>query len=147
MAGSLSDYFAKQWHHFIFLPVVHEICQFLHILAKVQCGFTIFFFFESVVGGIFSLLTFKMFSPFQVSPSETPYPIPPSPASVTVLLHPPTHSCPCHSLTLALWLYFFKFSPANESMVVLSKCASLMTQCPAWSMSQVSFSKPVSLFF
>jgi hypothetical protein len=31
-----------------------------------------------------------MFSPFQVSPSETPYPIFPPPASMRVLPHPPT---------------------------------------------------------
>ena len=34
-----------------------------------------------------------MFSPFQVSPLETPYPIPSSPAFMRVLPYPPTHSC------------------------------------------------------
>ena len=33
-----------------------------------------------------------MFSPFQVSSSETPYTIPPTPASMRVLPQPPTHS-------------------------------------------------------
>ena len=32
-----------------------------------------------------------MLSPFQVSPSEIPYPILPPPASMRVLLQPPTH--------------------------------------------------------
>ena len=39
-----------------------------------------------------------MFSPFQVSPSETPYPIPSPLASMRVLPHPPTHF---HLLSLA----------------------------------------------
>ena len=34
-----------------------------------------------------------MFSPFQVSASETPYSIPPPPAYMRVLPHPPTYSC------------------------------------------------------
>jgi hypothetical protein len=34
-----------------------------------------------------------MLSPFQISPPETPYPIPISPASIRVCLHPSTHSC------------------------------------------------------
>ena len=33
-----------------------------------------------------------MFSPFQVSPLEPSYPIPPSPASMRVFTHSPTHS-------------------------------------------------------
>ena len=33
-----------------------------------------------------------MFSPFQVSPSETPYPILPAPDSKRMLSQPPTHS-------------------------------------------------------
>ena len=33
-----------------------------------------------------------MLSPFLVSPPETPYPIPPTPASMTVFSHPLTHS-------------------------------------------------------
>jgi len=42
---------------------------------------------------IFSLFTFQMLSPFQVSPSETPYPNPSPPASVRVLSpHPSTLS-------------------------------------------------------
>ena len=35
-----------------------------------------------------------MFSPFQVSPSETPYPISPPLASKRVLHHPSTPICP-----------------------------------------------------
>jgi hypothetical protein len=42
---------------------------------------------------IFSLFTFQMISPFLGSP-HTPNPIPsPSPASMRVFYHPPTHSC------------------------------------------------------
>ena len=41
---------------------------------------------------LFSLFTFQMFSLFQVSPSETSYPISPPPESMRMLLHPPTHS-------------------------------------------------------
>jgi hypothetical protein len=37
---------------------------------------------------IFSLFTFQMFSPFQVSPSEPPYPIHSLPTSMRVLSHP-----------------------------------------------------------
>ena len=33
-----------------------------------------------------------MFSPYQVSPSEAPFPILPAPAPMRVLSHPPTHS-------------------------------------------------------
>ena len=33
-----------------------------------------------------------MLSPFQVSPAEIPYPIPPPSASMRVLPHPATHS-------------------------------------------------------
>ena len=33
-----------------------------------------------------------MLFPFHVSPLEMPYPIPSSPASMRVLLYPPTHS-------------------------------------------------------
>jgi hypothetical protein len=39
---------------------------------------------------IFSLFTFQMFSPFQVSPLETSYTIPPPPAYMRVLPHSPT---------------------------------------------------------
>ena len=35
-----------------------------------------------------------MFSPFQVFPLGTPYPTPSSPASMRMLPHPHTHSCP-----------------------------------------------------
>ena len=45
---------------------------------------------------IFSLFTFQMFSYFQVSPSETLYPITPPPASMRMSLTPP----PWHSPTL-----------------------------------------------
>jgi hypothetical protein len=41
---------------------------------------------------IFSLFTFQMFSPFQVSPLEASYPISLSPASMRVLPHSPTYS-------------------------------------------------------
>jgi hypothetical protein len=39
---------------------------------------------------IFFIYISNVFSPFQVSPSETPYPIPSPPAFMKVLLHPPT---------------------------------------------------------
>ena len=44
---------------------------------------------------MFSLFMIQMFSPFQVSPSEAPYPIPPPPAAMQVLCHPPSHSPLC----------------------------------------------------
>ena len=34
-----------------------------------------------------------MLFPFLVSPLETPYPTLPSPVSMRILTHPPTHSC------------------------------------------------------
>ena len=49
-----------------------------------------------------------MFSPFQVSPLETTYPILPLPASMRVLPHPPIHShgnTPAFSYTGALNLH------------------------------------------
>ena len=52
------------------------------------CGFFLFF------SWIFSLFTFQMFSPFQVSSLETPYPILPPPASMRVFHHPPTPILP-----------------------------------------------------
>ena len=42
-----------------------------------------------------------MLPPFPVSPLQIPYPIPPYPASMRVLLHLPTHSC----LTTLAFLY------------------------------------------
>jgi hypothetical protein len=42
---------------------------------------------------LFYLFTFQMFSPFLVSPLQTPYPIPFPTASVRVHTHIPTHSC------------------------------------------------------
>ena len=42
-----------------------------------------------------------MLSPFLVSPLQTPNSIPPYPASMRVLPHPPTHSC----LTALAFLY------------------------------------------
>jgi hypothetical protein len=54
------------------------------------------FYSLSFLIGYFSFLTLQMFSPFQVSPSETPYP--PPPASMGMLPLPPTHFC---LLTLA----------------------------------------------
>ena len=42
-----------------------------------------------------------MLYPFPVSPLQSLYSIPPYPASVRVLLHPPTHSC----LTSLAFLY------------------------------------------
>jgi hypothetical protein len=45
-----------------------------------------------------------MFSPFQVSPSEFPYPIPPPPASMRVLPNPLTPILPpWHSPLLEHW--------------------------------------------
>jgi hypothetical protein len=45
-----------------------------------------------------------MFSPFQASPSETTYPTSPTPASVRVLIHPPTPILlPWYSPTLGHW--------------------------------------------
>ena len=43
-----------------------------------------------------------MFSPFQVSPSETPYPIPPPLASMRVLSHPIIHPLPSSCLSIPL---------------------------------------------
>jgi hypothetical protein len=67
----------------------------------------VYFFLPSLIffNWTFSLFTFQMFSSFQVSPSQVPYPIPHSPASMRVLLHPPTHPPtpafpPWHSPTL-----------------------------------------------
>jgi hypothetical protein len=46
----------------------------------------------------FLKITFKIFSPFQVSPSEALYPIPPLPDYMRVLPHLPTHFClPAHA--------------------------------------------------
>jgi hypothetical protein len=60
---------------------------------------------------IFSLFTFQMLSPFQASPPETPYPIPPPPASMRVLLYPPTHpllpSCP--GIPLRTYIFICEF--------------------------------------
>jgi hypothetical protein len=57
------------------------------------CGLKLFFC-VICIDWIFSLFTFQMFSPFQVFPSETPYPTPP-PASMRVLpTHPFLSSCP-----------------------------------------------------
>jgi hypothetical protein len=55
----------------------------------------LFFLFVCLFNWIFSFITFQMFSPFQVSPSETPYSILPPPAFRRVLtpLPPHTHSC------------------------------------------------------
>jgi hypothetical protein len=50
------------------------------------------FFFFNFFYWLFSLFTFHMLSPFQVSPLESPYPISPPPASMRVLPYPPTHS-------------------------------------------------------
>jgi hypothetical protein len=47
----------------------------------------LFFFFN----WIFPLFAFQMFSTFQASPLETPYPISPPLASIRVLPHPPIH--------------------------------------------------------
>ena len=60
--------------------------------------FTVFFvcfasLFLFIFYWIFSLFTFQMFSPFQVFPLETPYPILPPTTSRRVLPIPPTHSC------------------------------------------------------
>ena len=46
------------------------------------------------------MFTFQMLSPFQVSPLQTPYPIPPKPASMRQ--HTPTHSLPPHCPTIPL---------------------------------------------
>ena len=52
---------------------------------------TYFFSFYS----IFSLFTFQMLSPFQVSPPGNLHPIPSPPASMSMLPHPPTPAfCP-----------------------------------------------------
>jgi hypothetical protein len=58
---------------------------------SIEVLFFLFFYW------IFSLFTFQMLSPLQVSPPETPHSIPPPPTSMRVLPHPPTHSCnPLH---------------------------------------------------
>jgi hypothetical protein len=43
---------------------------------------------------IFYLFTFQMLSTSLVAPPETPYPIPPPPASMRVCPHPPTPASP-----------------------------------------------------
>jgi hypothetical protein len=53
-------------------------------------SFLLLFFFFFLFFLLDLLFTFQMFSPFQVSPEETPYPIPPPPASMKVLPYPPT---------------------------------------------------------
>jgi hypothetical protein len=58
---------------------------------------------------IFSLFTFQMLSPFQISPPEPSYPILPPPASKRVFPHPPTHP-PTHSC-----LHFLAFPYTRAS--------------------------------
>jgi hypothetical protein len=56
------------------------------------------------ISWIFSLFTFQIFSPFQVLPLETPYPIYHSRDSMRVLPHPPTPILsPRHSPTVGHW--------------------------------------------
>jgi hypothetical protein len=56
-------------------------------------GFLFVWFLFWLFGGIFSLFTFQMLSPFPVYPLETPYIIPTPPASMRVFLYPHIHSC------------------------------------------------------
>jgi hypothetical protein len=56
---------------------------------------------------IFYLFTFQMLSPFPGSPLETPYPVPPPPASMRVFPLPPTHYYTLKVITAfwsSLWL-------------------------------------------
>jgi len=68
-----------------------------NIIQPLDFLFYLFYFLNR----IFYLFTFQMLLPFQVSPLQTPYPIPPNPASMKLLPYPPTHSC----LTALAFLY------------------------------------------
>jgi hypothetical protein len=67
------------------LILLFEICILLLILMF-DLDPSVFFYW------VFSLFTFQMLSPFQISLPETPYPIPLPHASIRVLPHLPTHS-------------------------------------------------------
>jgi hypothetical protein len=76
-----------------FFPFSSLFFSFLSFLFFSFLSFSFSFFY---LDWMFSLFTFQIFSPFQISSSETPYPIlprPPTHAPTPVLLH-------WHSLTL-----------------------------------------------
>jgi hypothetical protein len=72
-----------------------DSAHLLYSLLSCFClGFLSFFFFFLFFSWIFSLFTFRMFFPFQVSPSEPPYPTPSPPASIRMPPTPPPSSSP-----------------------------------------------------
>jgi hypothetical protein len=90
-----------------------------------------FFFLSFLFHWIFSLFTFQMFSRFKVSPSENPYSIPPSLASMRVLPNPPTHTCP---LALA-----FPYTVASNTLRPKGLTSHL---CPDFQCTVLKFTMP-----
>jgi hypothetical protein len=92
-AHSRSSYEDPCYSHRMFLD--RSNC---HVCNNLCLGNYCFFY------SIFSLFTFQMLSPFQVSPPEAPYPNHPLPALMRMLHYPPTPIfLPWHSPTLGHW--------------------------------------------
>jgi hypothetical protein len=74
-----------------------------------------------------------MFSPFQVSPLETPYPTLPPPASMRVLLHPPTHiPTPTFPSWYSLTLGHGRLSGPRRASATYATGAMGHSMCTLW---------------